>query len=81
MKYNGTERWVAVFQAATEEEANIVKGMLGAAKIPVLLDRDASEAFELSSGVFGEIVVKVPKQLATKAAKLLQKKLTTNKWE
>ncbi|NLM52945.1 MAG: DUF2007 domain-containing protein [Firmicutes bacterium] len=77
MKYNGTETWVSVFQAATEEEANMIKGILETAKIPALLDRNTSEAFDLSDGIFGEIVVRVPKKLAAKAAQLLQ----INQWE
>lgn len=77
MKYNGTETWTPVFQAANAEEANLIRGMLETANIPALLERNTSEAFDLSAGIFGEIVVMVPKELASKAIQLLQ----ANQWE
>ncbi|HZK25478.1 MAG TPA: hypothetical protein VFC74_08825 [Oscillospiraceae bacterium] len=75
MKYEGIDNWVSIFEAATWEEATMAKGMLEAAKIPVILDRDSlGDGYSMSASVMNEVVVKVPKQMVTKAAQLLQTK-------
>lgn len=75
MKYEGIDNWVSIFEAATWEEATMVKGMLEAAKIPVVLDRDSlADGYSMAASVMSEILVKVPKQMVTKAAQLLQTK-------
>jgi hypothetical protein len=71
MKYQGMENWVPVFEASTVDEASIVKGMLEASRIPAILDRDTAGA-DFFEGSAGEVVVKVPKDKAAKAAQLLQ---------
>ena len=70
MTYQDAESWVSVFEAATADEAGIVKGMLGASKIPVMLDSETAN----SAADFAEfdVVVKVPKDKAARAAQLLQ---------
>lgn len=68
MKYQGIDNWVPVFETATVDEATIIKGMLEGANIPALLDRETASDFGSSS----EVVVKVPKELAARAAQLLQ---------
>lgn len=73
MKYTGVDSWVAVFEAATVDEANIVKGVLEAAKIPVILDREAvGSELDLADGSVNEVVVKVPKEMVAKVVQLLQ---------
>ncbi|NLN06980.1 MAG: hypothetical protein GX167_05105 [Firmicutes bacterium] len=67
--------WTAVFEATTYEEAIVVKGMLEAAKIPVVLDRDSvGSGLGITDGLLSELVVKVPKNMAAKAVQLLQAK-------
>ena len=67
--------WTAVFEATTYEEAIVVKGMLEAAKIPVVLARDSvGSGLGITDGLFSELVVKVPKNMAAKAVQLLQAK-------
>ncbi len=67
--------WTAVFEATTYEEAIVVKGMLEAAKIPVVLDRDSvGSVLGITDGLLSELVVKVPKNMAAKAVQLLQAK-------
>jgi hypothetical protein len=73
MKYTGVDNWVAVFEAAMVDEADIVKGVLEAAKIPVILDRDAAGSeLDLADGSVNEVVVKVPKEMVAKVVQLLQ---------
>ncbi|MDW7649781.1 MAG: hypothetical protein SCK29_01410 [Bacillota bacterium] len=73
MKYQGIDNWVPVFEAATVDEANIVKGMLEASKIPVILDREAANSeFAMAEGSVNEVVVKVPREMVAKVAQLLQ---------
>lgn len=73
MKYKGIDNWVSIFDAATVDEANIVKGMLEASKIPVVLDRDTAGAVSgFADGTDNEVVVKVPKEMVAKASQLLQ---------
>ncbi|NLZ93206.1 MAG: hypothetical protein GX922_04200 [Firmicutes bacterium] len=75
MKYQGIDHWVSVFEATTWEEAAMIKGMLEAAKIPVMLDRDSLDnGYSLSFSVMNEILIKVPKNKASTAAQLLQSK-------
>ncbi len=74
MNYKDVEGgWVTVFEAANIDEANIVKGLLEAADIPVYLEREAIGAiYKLSVGPLSEVAVKVPKDKAAKASQLLQ---------
>ncbi|HHX74643.1 MAG TPA: hypothetical protein GX699_07050 [Firmicutes bacterium] len=75
MRNHDNGAWTAVFEAATYEEATVVKGMLEAAKIPVALDRDSvGDGLGITDGLLSEVVVKVPKSLAGKAVQLLQAK-------
>ncbi|EEG77354.1 hypothetical protein [Dethiobacter alkaliphilus] len=70
MTYQDIENWVSIFEAATVDEAGIIKGMLEASKIPVVLDRETvNSPADLSEY---EVVVKVPKEMAARAAQLLQ---------
>jgi hypothetical protein len=74
MKYKDVETgWVTVFEAANIDEANIVKGMLESADIPVFLEREAIGAvYKLSVGPLSEVAVKVPGDQAARASQLLQ---------
>jgi len=72
MKYQGIDSWVSVFNAATIDEAKIVKGMLEASKVPVVLDREAWASSSLDEDVQNEVAVKVPKELVSKAIQLLR---------
>ena len=75
MKYAGIDNWVSVFEAASWEEAAVIKGMLEAAKIPVILDRDSlGDGYSMSTSVVSDVLVKVPRQMVAKAAQMLQKK-------
>lgn len=71
MIYQGTDSWVTVFEASTADEAEIVRGMMQASKIPVILDRDTSGA-GVADGSDSEVMVKVPKEMAARATQLLQ---------
>ena len=72
MKFEGNENWVPIFEAATVEEATMLMGMLEAARIPVVLDRDgAGDASGFASGVMNEVAIKVPKEMVSKATNLL----------
>jgi hypothetical protein len=71
MKYQGIDNWVSVFEAATVDEASIIKGMLEASSIPVILDREAAGA-EFAADSPSEVVVKVPREQVARAARLLQ---------
>lgn len=72
MKYQGIDSWVSIFNAANIDEAKIVKGMLEAAKVPVVLDGEALASSGLDESVESEVAVKVPKEMAPKAIQLLQ---------
>ena len=73
MKYQGAESWVSVFDAPTVDEADVVKGLLEASKIPVILDRDtAGSMLGLDEGFENEVLVKVPREMASKATQILQ---------
>jgi len=72
MKYQGIDSWVSVFNAATIDEAKIVKGMLEASKVPVVLDRETWASSSLDEGVQNEVAVKVPKEMVPKAIQLLR---------
>lgn len=73
MTYLGAENWVPVFDAPSVDEADVVKGLLEASKIPVILDRDtAGSMLGLDEGSESEVSVKVPKEMASKAAQILQ---------
>ena len=73
MTYQGAENWIPVFDAPTVDEADVVKGLLEAAKIPVILDRDVAGSMSgLDEGAESEVAVKVPKEMAAKAAQILQ---------
>ncbi|NLZ39327.1 MAG: hypothetical protein GX893_06950 [Firmicutes bacterium] len=75
MKYDGAEHWVSVFEAATWEEAAMIKGVLEAAKIPVMLDRDSlNKGYSLSLSVMSEVLIKVSRNMASRAAHLLHSK-------
>ena len=75
MKFEGYDSWVSIFDAATVEEAMIVKGMLESLKIPVAIERDSvGDAFGLASSVSSDVIVKVPKDMVSKASQLLQAK-------
>jgi len=72
MKYQGIDSWVSIFNAANIDEAKIVKGMLEAAKVPVVLDGEALASSGLDESVESEVAVKVPKEMVPKAIQLLQ---------
>ncbi len=73
MKPGEIDSWVTVFEAATIDEANIVKGLLESAEVPVILEREAIGAiYALTVGPLSEIAVKVPPDLAERALQLLQ---------
>jgi hypothetical protein len=73
MKYEGLDTWVSVFEAANIDEANIVKGLLKVSDIPVHLEREAAGSiYGLTAGPLSEVVVKVPKEMASLATQLLQ---------
>ncbi len=73
MKYQDVEGWVTVFEATNIDEANIIKGMLEAADVPVFLEREAIGAiYKVSVGPLSEVAVKVPQNKAAKASQLLQ---------
>ena len=72
MKYQGIDSWVSIFNAANIDEAKIVKGMLEAAKVPVVLDGEALASSDLDESVESEVAVKVPKEMVPKAIQLLQ---------
>lgn len=70
MKYNGYDEWVTVFETVTMEDAAMVREMLEKSKIPAILDREPAAVFVPDSA--GDIVVKVPKEKAAAAARVLQ---------
>lgn len=72
MKYQGIDSWVSIFNAANIDEAKIVKGMLEAAKVPVVLDGEALASSGLDESVESEVAVKVLKEMVPKAIQLLQ---------
>jgi len=73
MKPGEIESWVTVFEASNIDEANIVKGLLEAAELPVILEREAIGAiYALTVGPLSEVAVKVPRDLAERAVQLLQ---------
>ena len=75
MKYAGIDNWVSVFEAASWEEAAVIKGMLEAAKIPVILDRDSlGDGYSMSTMLVRAVLVKVQSQMEATAAQKLQKK-------
>ncbi|MBT9166954.1 MAG: hypothetical protein DDT19_00278 [Syntrophomonadaceae bacterium] len=71
MKYQGIDGWVSIFSTPTIDEAEIVKGLLEASKVPVALDREALTASGLDEGAANEVMVKVPKEMVPKAIQLL----------
>lgn len=73
MKTGENASWVTVFEAANIDEANIVKGLLEAAELPVILEREAIGAiYGIAVGPLSEVAVKVPPDLAERAIQLLQ---------
>ncbi|MBS3899128.1 MAG: hypothetical protein KGZ54_02730 [Dethiobacter sp.] len=72
MKHQGIDDWVSVFSAPTIDEAEIVRGMLEASKVPVALAREALATSGLAEGAENEVIVKVPKEMVPKAIQLLQ---------
>ncbi len=72
MKYLGIDGWVSIFSTVTIDEAEIVKGLLEASKVPVALDREALASSGLDEGAENEVRVKVPKERVPKAIQLLQ---------
>ncbi|MBS3887100.1 MAG: hypothetical protein KGZ41_01670 [Dethiobacter sp.] len=72
MRHQGIDGWVSIFSAATIDDAEIVKGMLEASKVPVVLDSETLASGGLDEGAENEVVVKVPKELVPKAIQLLQ---------
>ncbi|MCR3922728.1 MAG: hypothetical protein NUK65_09465 [Firmicutes bacterium] len=75
MNNEGIDSWISIFEATTFEEAAIVKGLLESSKIPVVLDRDSlGDSYGMEESVFNEVAVKVPKELVSEAAQLVQSK-------
>lgn len=73
MKSREIDSWATVFEAANIDEANIVKGLLELAELPVILEREAVAAiYGLAVGPLSEVAVKVPQELAERALQLLQ---------
>ncbi|MBS4007442.1 MAG: hypothetical protein KGZ45_03330 [Clostridium sp.] len=72
MKHQGIDGWVSIFIAATIDEAEIVRGLLEASKVPVALTREALASSGLDEGAENEVIVKVPRELVPKAIQLLQ---------
>ncbi len=72
MKYLGIDGWVSIFSTVTIDEAEIVKGLLEASKVPVALDREALASSGLDEGEENEVRLKVPKEMVPKAIQLLQ---------
>jgi len=68
-----TQPLVVVYTAAGQMEANIVKGMLEAAGIPVELSQEsAGTVYGLTVGTMGLVEILVPEQRADEAKALIE---------
>jgi len=68
-----TQPLVVVYTAAGQMEANIVKGMLEAAGIPVKLSQEsAGTVYGLTVGTMGLVEILVPEQRADEAKALIE---------